>query len=72
MATIDTAFDRLMLALRAAKHDVAAALSIYERDKDHDHGRGPIPAGAPCPGGDCNVRRARELLAVLHDVPGKV
>lgn len=43
------------------------ALAEYEATGDHDHGRGPIKPGAPCPGGDCWVARARKLLATLED-----
>lgn len=39
-----------------------AALAEYEATGDHDHGNGPIAPGAPCPGRDCWVYKARKLL----------
>jgi hypothetical protein len=45
---------------------VRAALVDYEATGDHDHGRGRIAPGAPCPGGDCVVSKARDLLAKIE------
>src|SRR6267142_5873177 len=39
------------------------ALSAYEATGDHNHNGKPIATGAPCPGGDCIVSKARALLA---------
>jgi hypothetical protein len=42
--------------------ELGKALLAYEATGDHDHGNKPLPVGAPCPGGDCWVARARKLL----------
>lgn len=42
--------------------NLGRALGTYEAMGDHDHGRGVLAPGAPCPGGDCTVHRARKLL----------
>lgn len=50
----------------ATRSNLKRALAAYEATGDHDHGFGdeskPIAPGAPCPGGDCLVSEARELL----------
>lgn len=58
--------------------DLRRVLRAYEETGDHNHGRMLIP-GAPCPGGDCWVLRARKLLALMEaeapayrPVPGKL
>lgn len=43
-------------------------LAKYEATGDHDHtlhGTRPILPGAPCPGGDCLVDKARKVIAAL-------
>lgn len=65
-------FDRLLKAVCRLENDPRAdgedeqdvrdALRAYENCGDHDHGAGPIPAGTPCPGGDCLVARARAAI----------
>jgi len=43
-------------------------LAEYEATGDHDHsmhGTRPLPVGAPCPGGDCLVDKARKVIAAL-------
>ena len=57
----DTARDALAAALR----DLPVILASYEATGDHNHGRGPLPPGAPCPGGDCLVAAARRAIAAL-------
>lgn len=53
-----------------AWQDLSSALIRYEMTGDHDHSwpgkPKPILVGKPCPGGDCNVYRARKLL--LHSL----
>ena len=43
---------------------LARVLAWYEATGDHNHGAGSIK-GAPCPGGDCYVDKARKLLAAV-------
>lgn len=45
------------------QEEIRLALARYEATGDHNHGRGPINPGAPCPGGDCYVDKARKLLS---------
>ena len=45
--------------------DLPNVLARYEASGDHDHGRGSIKPGEPCPGGDCLVARAREIISKL-------
>ena len=59
------ALDRLHCALRVVEKVLPAILAAYEATGDHDHGRGAIAPGAPCPGGDCLVDKARRILAAL-------
>lgn len=41
-------------------------LAEYEATGDHRHGNGSLRPGAPCPGGDCWVARARATLAATE------
>jgi|CXWL01.1.fsa_nt_gi hypothetical protein len=50
-------------ALRMIAH-LPAILARYEETGDHNHGKGPLSPGAPCPGGDCLVAKARALIAL--------
>lgn len=59
--------DELHSALRAIEK-LPALLEAYERTGDHDHtlhGTRPLAPGAPCPGGDCLVDKARKVIAAL-------
>ncbi len=61
-------FDALQRALNAIEK-LPELLAAYEATGDHDHstlGNRPLPVGAPCPGGDCNVARARRIIATLN------
>lgn len=59
----------LTKVLHEAQEAIAEALA-YAEYNDHDHGRGQIRRGGRCPGGecDCNVSRARRVLAAMHEV----
>jgi len=46
----------------AAKTQLMTVLHTYELTGDHNHGCGPLAPGQPCPGGDCLVTQARDLL----------
>ncbi len=63
-------FDALALALKAI-NDLPKLLAAYEETGDHDHshlGNRPVAPGEFCPGGDCNVNRARRIIAALKGV----
>lgn len=54
----------LLDAISPAK--ARAALLAYEATGDHIHGLTRIAIGAPCPGGDCTVVRARRVIAAME------
>lgn len=59
--------DRLANALSTIEN-LPAILAEYEATGDHDHsshGTRPLLPGAPCPGGDCLVDKARKVIAAL-------
>lgn len=62
-------FDALQRALNAIEK-LPEVLMAYEATGDHDHsvnGTHPLHVGAPCPGGDCNVAKARRIIEALKE-----
>jgi hypothetical protein len=65
----EEAFDALQRALNTIER-LPVLLVAYEATGDHDHstsGTRPLAVGAPCPGGDCNVARARRIIDALRN-----
>jgi hypothetical protein len=58
--------DAFRATLHASGLLIRKALAEYEATGDHNHWRRPLPPGAPCPGGDCLVSKAREALATIE------
>lgn len=60
-------FDALQRALNTIDA-LPELLKAYEQTGDHNHGgrRGALGVGEYCPGGDCNVTRARKVIAALN------
>lgn len=58
------AMDALLNAINPER--VKEALHDYELTHDHNHGRGSLRPGAPCPGDDCTVARARRVIAAME------
>ncbi len=70
LTSIDSGAQAAMLreALRRVA-ELPQVLANYERTGDHDHssnGTRPLPVGASCPGGDCDVARARAIIKALE------
>lgn len=64
---VQVRLDRLVRTLSMIE-TLPAILAEYEATGDHDHsmhGTRPLPVGAPCPGGDCIVDKARKVIAAL-------
>ena len=64
--TQDMLRDALAASLSFGEH-LQELIDRYEATGDHDHGRGPI-RGRACPGGDCLVHQARQLLDRIRGV----
>ena len=64
-----TPHERLRNAAMFARSNLIQELHAYELSGDHAHIR-KIPIGAECPGGDCNVHRIRNAIALLSEVVG--
>lgn len=59
----DRAYDRLRKAMAGKDMaELADALGAYERTGDHNHGPRSLRPGEACPGGNCLVHTARQLL----------
>lgn len=60
--------DALVRALNTIDN-LPEILAAYEATDDHDHsvsGNHRIAPGAPCPGGDCLVSKARRIIERLQ------